>query len=74
MSYGNFSLNEGLNTFRIYAMDQNLLQKILISKGSSYKSSYLGAPQSFRKGDTAPEQQEVVFIRKTMIMSMRASA
>ncbi len=62
MSYGNITLKEGLNTVRIYAMDQNLLlQKIVISKGSSYKSSYMGAPQSYRKGDAIPEQQALVF-------------
>ena len=62
MNYGSLTLQEGLNTLRIYAMDQNmLLQKVILSKGSgAFKSSYTGAPQSWRKGDPAPAQQAMI--------------
>ena len=61
MNYGNITLNEGVNTIRVYAMDQNLLlQKVVISRSGSFKSSYTGAPQSYRVGDPEPSQKAVV--------------
>ena len=60
MNYGNVTLQEGVNTLRIYAMDQNmLLQKIVLSRASGFQSSYTGAPQSWRKGDPIEPQAMV---------------
>ena len=60
MNYGSVSLQEGLNTLRIYAMDQNMmLQKIVLSRASGFQSSYTGAPQSWRKGDPIEPQAMV---------------
>ena len=60
MNYGSVSLQEGVNTLRIYAMDQNmLLQKIVLSRASGFQSSYTGAPQSWRKGDPVVPQAMV---------------
>ena len=60
MNYGSVTLQEGLNTVRIYAMDQNmLLQKIVLSRANGFLSSYTGAPQSYQKGDEIAQRSLV---------------
>lgn len=59
MNLGSVSLNAGVNTIRIYGMDQNvMLQKlVLVSGNSAPKASFAGPVQSYYAGmgDVAPQ-------------------
>ena len=62
MNLGTFALKEGMNTIRIYGMDQNvMLQKlVLVSTGTTLKSSFAGPEQSYYAGMGEVAQQPLI--------------
>ena len=75
MSLGVVGLKEGINTIRIYGMDQNvMLQKIaLVSGNAAPKTSFEGPEQSYYAGMGEVAQQTLVCYQAEDIMYLPGS-